>query len=74
MALLFARLIFHVFSESENILFVLAQKMVLIRLCDGISETKDHQAEDESHASKNPGDDVDLVLQLFLICLRKKKN
>ena len=53
MALLFARLIFHVFSESENILFVLAQKMVLIRLCDGISETKDHQAEDESHASKD---------------------
>ena len=72
-ALLFARLGFlDLFSKSENIfLSDLAEKKTSNLLCDGIRQSKDHQAEDESHASKDPRNDVDLLLQLLLLfCLK----
>ena len=71
-ALLFARLGFlDLFSKSENIfLSGMAEKKASNLLCDGIRQSKDHQAEDKSHASKDPRNDVDLLLQLLLlICL-----
>ena len=73
-ALLFACLSFSdLFSKSENIPFLSDIRKSSNLLCDGISQSEDHQAEDKSHTSKDPRNDVNLLLQLFLICLKCHK-